>query len=592
MYKKILEKKSIFTLLKITWSHLDKFRHNQLKLLAFMIFLNSFAEVISIASLIPYLYIIINPESLVENKSFSLLIDFFAIKDLNALILPFTIIFLFAVIISGFIKLIFTFYSWRISFAIGSDLSIKAYKNTINKPYSYHLNTNSNVLLTTINKDINEIVSLIINPSFQFISSIFISLSIFITIFFLNFNIAITSTILILLTYLIFVKATKNIIKKISERNVFLSQKLTKILQESIGAIKDIILSKNQNYYTNEYSLIDRNFRREISIGNFINYVPRLIIEPFGIIFIIFFGYYLVIIEKNNDAFPILGAITFSAVRLLPLAQRIYEGINSPRLAKSRLINLLSILKVPPQSNIRKYKKNHQFLLKNSIKLRDISFIYGNDSKQVLEKLNLTINVGERVGIIGKTGSGKSTLIDMIMGLIQPSNGSIYIDDKDILKKSSTKYLESWQESFVHVPQNIFLADTSIGENIALGVKKIDIDFDRLNYCARKAELYDFILDLDSGFDTFVGERGVRLSGGQRQRIGIARALYKGKKTIFLDEATSALDNNTEKLIMKNFSELDKNITLIIITHRLNTLNYCDKIYELKNKILIERKDF
>ena len=180
----------------------------------------------------------------------------------------------------------------------------------------------------------------------------------------------------------------------------------------------------------------------------------------------------------------------------------------------------------------------------------------------------------KKIGIVGKTGAGKSTLVDIIMGLVEPSEGSICIDGINLFNDKSEDCLKSWQDSLMHVPQNIFLADSSIGENIALGVNKKDIDYDRVNYVAKQTQLIDFIDENKDGFDTFVGERGIRLSGGQKQRIGIARALYKGAKIILLDEATSALDNITEEKIVESLNYLGSDITIIIIAHRLNTLRF------------------
>ena len=580
MNKTIPSHKSLFSLLKITWSILCKKRRNQIKFLALIIFFNSFAEIISISSLLPYLAVLINPESLLKNKIAKYLVDLLGLESATEFILPFTLVFLVATLFSGLIRFFFNYYTLKISSSIGSDLSIKAFDYTLNRKYSYHVKRNSNILLTTISKDINEIIYCIFNPIFHLISSIFIAISIIITLLFINFKIAISSLFIVSFIYISFVKLTSKTIKNLSSRNLIFSQNLTKLVQESIGAIRDIILSNNQKYYLYKYKLNDKTYRREVSLGNFLNLAPRLIIEPVGIIIVASFGYYLVSIGNIKEAIPVMGALSFSAVRLLPFAQRVYEGITLPRLAKSRLLNLLRILEYPPSS---KKTQHSPLLLKKKIDLINVTFNYSEKSLPIIKDLSLTIYKGEKIGIMGKTGSGKSTLVDLIMGLIEPAKGFMYVDNMNLFKDSSGNLIKSWQDSLTHVPQNVFLTDASILENIALGVNQKYIDHDRVFKVAKQAQLIDFIKKSKDGFDTLVGERGIRLSGGQKQRIAIARALYKGAKTIVLDEATSALDNKTEELIVKNFNHLSSDVTVIIIAHRLNTLQFCDKVFELRD---------
>ena len=540
-------------------------------------------------ALLPYLAVLINPESLLKNNIAKTLGNFLGLESAKEFILPFTLVFLTATLISGLIRFFFNYYTLRISSSIGSDLSIQAFNYTLNREYSYHVKSNSNILLTTVSKDINEIIYYIFNPIFHLISSIFISISIIITLLLINFKIAISSLFIISVIYLSFVKLTSNTIKNLSSRNLIFSQNLTKLVQESIGAIRDIILSNNQKYYLSKYKLTDRTFRTGVAFGNFLNLAPRLIIEPIGIMIVASFGYFLVSGGNIKEAIPIMGALSFSAVRLLPFAQRVYEGITLPRIAKSQLINLLIILESPPHEN---KSNNSPLLLKKKINLKNITFKYSENSLPVIQNLNLTILKGEKIGIVGKTGAGKSTLVDIIMGLVEPSEGSICIDGINLFNDKSEDLLKSWQDSLMHVPQNIFLADSSIGENIALGLNKKDIDYDRVNYVAKQTQLIDFIDENKDGFDTFVGERGIRLSGGQKQRIGIARALYKGAKIILLDEATSALDNITEEKIVESLNYLGSDITIIIIAHRLNTLRFCDKVFELRQGNLTQKNLF
>ncbi len=585
-----LNNKNLFYLIRLIWKYLGSIRKRQIKLLIILVIFASVSEFISIYSLVPFLALLTNPDSFLDNQTIQNVVDFFGFEIGNNLLLILTIVFLVANIFSAITRILFNFCTYRLSSLIGSDLSIIAYKYSLYRPYSYHLVTNSNKLVTTIAKNINEIIYYVINPTFQLISALVISLIMLITLLIINFSITFNSIFIILLFYILFVKISAIKIRKLSVINAITSQNLIKLVQESIGGIRDVILSNNQEYFIKKFSVDDKTFRKEDSFGNFLSILPKLIIEPVAILLVACSGYYLVSFGNSKDAITILGALTFSGIRLLPFAQRIYEGITLPRLAKSRLINLIEILENPPDK-IRKNKKNEKLInFKKTLELKNISFKYDKNGPLILDKVNLKIKKGEKIGFIGKTGSGKSTLLDLIMGLIEPNSGKILIDDVSLFGRESYRIKNFWQNLFMHVPQNIFLSDSSIAENIAFGFKKENIDFQKIQEVAAKAQINDFIQTSLKGLNTLVGERGVRLSGGQRQRIGIARALYKNHNVIFLDEATSALDEDTENKIMNAFNYLGPDVTIIIITHRLNTLKFCNRVFEIKDGKLIKKE--
>ncbi|MBO8240518.1 ATP-binding cassette domain-containing protein [Prochlorococcus marinus XMU1412] len=587
-----LNNKNIFYLIGLIWKYLSSIRKRQIKLLIILVIFASISEFISIYSLVPFLAVLTNPDSFLENQIIQNIINLFDFKIGNNLLLILTVIFLVANIFSAITRIIFNYYTYRLSSLIGSDLSIIAYKYSLYRPYSYHLVTNSNKLVTIIAKNINEIISYVINPTFQLFSALVISLIMLITLLVINFSMTFNSIFIILLFYILFVKISAIKIRKLSVINAIISQNLIKLVQESIGGIRDVILSNNQEYFIKKFSVDDKTFRKEDSFGNFLSILPKLIIEPIAIIIVACSGYYLVSFANSKDAITILGALTFSGIRLLPFAQRIYEGITLPRLAKSRLVNLIEILENPPDK-IRKDKKILKSIkFKKNLELRNLCFKYDKDGPLILDNVSLKIQKGEKIGFIGKTGSGKSTLLDLIMGLIEPTSGSILIDDASLFGSKSYRIKKLWQNLFMHVPQNIFLSDSSIAENIAFGFKKENIDFQKIQEVASKAQINDFIQNSFKGLNTLVGERGVRLSGGQRQRIGIARALYKNQNVIFLDEATSALDEVTENKIMNAFNYLGSEVTIIVIAHRLNTLKFCNRVFEIKDGKLIRREIF
>ena len=247
----------------------------------------------------------------------------------------------------------------------------------------------------------------------------------------------------------------------------------------------------------------------------------------------------------------------------------------------------IAALKILNQSFIDTNYESTKLKFNNQIRLNLVNFKYESSSNYVLNKLNLTIKKGERIGIIGETGSGKSTLIDILMGLLKPTSGEFFVDNFDLYKKANSNYLYAWRKLIAHVPQNIFLNDSTIAENIAFGIDYKDIDFKKVRSVSQKAEIDYFIKKCANEYNEKVGERGIRLSGGQRQRIGIARALYKNKKILIFDEATSALDNSTEFKVMNSINKLNRDLTFILVAHRISSLKDCDRILKLENGKLI-----
>ncbi len=592
MKKNFPDSSNMFYLLKKTWGFLSKKRKKEINFLFFIVLVNSFTELISLISIIPFLAVLVDPKSVYEITFIKELTKLFKISNSNDLLLPLTSIFIFGTIISGIMRLTFYFLTYRVAANIGSELSSSAFKNSLYKPYKYHLNTNSSILITTISKDINEIIYMIFIPIIHLISACFISSILILCILFINFNISFFSLIVISILYFLFFKASSYTLTKFSKRNLLIGQSITKLVQESLGAIRDVIISNSYDFYIKKHIKDEKFYRREIATGTFLSTLPRLVIEPAGIIFLAFLGFFLIIIGRTNEVIPIIGTLSFSALKLLPYVQKIYEGITYPRLAKSRLINLLNIL-------FRDYSEFKEYpvislKLKQKINFRNIGFSYSKESISIFKNLNFTINAGDKIGLIGETGSGKSTFLDLLTGLLPPTEGSIFIDEINLydnkIKKGS--FLKGWQKYLTNVPQNIFLADTTIAENIALGVNKKNIDYEKINEVIEIVLLTNFIKKTKLGLETIVGERGLMLSGGQKQRIGIARALYKRSKLLILDEATSAIDSQTEEIIMNNIYKLGSDITIISVAHRLNTLKFCNKIYELKEGKLRETNLF
>jgi ATP-binding cassette subfamily B protein len=351
-----------------------------------------------------------------------------------------------------------------------------------------------------------------------------------------------------------------------------------KALQEGLGGIRDVLIGGSQPTYCQIYRSADLRLRQAQSRSAFIAASPRYLMELLGMLLITLLTYLLVQqTEGLAKAIPILGAIALGAQRLLPVLQQAYGSWAAIQSGQASLQDTLELLDQPLPCHANQ-PIAEALPFTQSVSFRHLAFRYSPQSPFVLKDLNLTIAKGSRVGFIGVTGSGKSTLLDIVMGLLEPTSGTLEIDDVPVTSENC----RAWQLNIAHVPQTIFLADSTIEENIAFGVPKDQIDRARISKAAQQAQISEAIETWTKQYQTVIGERGIRLSGGQRQRIGIARALYKEADVIIFDEATSALDNETEHAVMQSIEGLSQDLTLLIIAHRLTTLKGCSQIVELE----------
>jgi len=368
-------------------------------------------------------------------------------------------------------------------------------------------------------------------------------------------------------------------LQQLSCKQAVLNRHLIQSLQEGLGAIRDVLLDGSQSFYVTTYRQADRQYRRGQAQAGFLSSFPRLVMEPAGMVSLAVVGYCLIVQSGVTNALPILGLLALGAQRFLPMAQKVYEGWAQTRSAKQSLLNVLALMAqpLPPQAQAM-LPPPQPLKFEKSITFQGVRFRYAPELPDVIVGVDLEIRRGERIGIIGSTGSGKSTLVDLMMGLLQPTHGVILIDGVDLRNIDQTL---AWRAAVAHVPQSIYLADSSIAENIAFGIPRRYIDFERVRRSAEQAQIAAFIESSLNGYDTFVGERGIRLSGGQRQRIGLARALYKKAQVLVLDEATAALDNATEQAVIEAVEGLDRDFTVVTIAHRLTTVARCDRVIRL-----------
>jgi ATP-binding cassette subfamily B protein len=357
-----------------------------------------------------------------------------------------------------------------------------------------------------------------------------------------------------------------------------------KLVEESMGGLRDIILDQSHTMFEERFERLDKRWRTITARFNFISNSPRLLVEAAAILLIVVLA--LSMSGKPGGvtaALPVLGALAVGAQRLLPLIQTVYVGWSQLSAQAYSINDVVDLLTRPSQPRLAASSKRPPKHFGGEIEIRDLSFSYDGVT-HALEHIQLTIRKGQRVGFIGQTGSGKSTLLDLIMGLLEPTSGEILLGGSRL----DPGTIHNWQAQIAHVPQSIFLADDTILANIAFGSDLEDVDVERVREAASRAGLSSFIDQLPEGYSTKVGERGIRLSGGQRQRIGIARALYKKATVLVLDEATSALDNETESAVMDAITSLDRELTILMIAHRLSTVAMCDTVVKLDRGRIVD----
>jgi len=565
-------------LLKSLWTFQTDRRKKQFWLLLVLTILSAMLEVVSLGAVLPFLGILIDPEKLHSMQEVQPLIQFANITNPTELILPVTIIFIVVVLIAAAVRLILLYAIIKFSFAVGADLSIGIYRRTLYQNYSVHVSRNSSEVINGIITKTSTVIHGVVGPILTLITSVVLIFGITTALFFINIEVALSAFFGFGFLYLSIILYTKKRLKQNGECIAEESTRVIKSLQEGLGGIRDVIIDNNQEFYCRLYRESDLPLRQASGDNQFISSSPRYLMEAVGMSIIAILAYFMTQDGKGFEVIPILGALALGAQRLLPALQQVYSSYSTfigsiPSFKDAMKLLMQPLPKVNNNQNIDHIKFDKSLYLKN------IEFRHSNSLPYVLKGIDIKIKKGSCVGFIGVTGSGKSTLLDIVMRLLTPTSGELLVDSL-IINKDNEKF---WQEHISHVPQTVYLSDATIKENIAFGVSKKLIDHDRVISAAKKAQISNLIDGWKDGYETTVGERGVKLSGGQRQRIGIARALYKQSTVLIFDEATSALDSQTEKKIMNTINSLDNELTILIIAHRVTTLKDCDQIIDLSD---------
>jgi len=577
--KNKLANESLLNFLLCIWRNLTSRRRRQAGMLLGLMLFSAFAEVVSLGTVLPFLGILVAPEKVLNYPGFESIAEGWGITSADQLVLPLTVIFVVAALMAGAVRILLLWTNTRLAVASGVDLSIEVYRRTLYQPYQVHVSRNSSEVISGVTNKINGVIFGVLLPLLTLVSSTVLLLAVVLTLVAIHPTVAVSAAASFAISYGIIIWVSRQKLRRNSQRIARKQIQVVKALQEGLGGIRDVLLDGAQTFYCDLYRRADHSLRHAQGSNVFIAGCPRPIIEALSMVMIAALAYGL---SRQADgiatALPLLGALALGAQRILPALQQIFSAWAAIAGNYASLADITVLLDQPLTADQTKPAPAPLFF-QNSIRLDALRFRYSSDGPWAVDGLSLTIPRGSRVGFVGSTGSGKSTALDLLMGLLSPTEGKILVDAKPI----SGNRMMAFQRSIAHVPQNIHLADTTLAENIAFGVPFDAINMDRVQQAARKAQISDFIESSPKKYEAYVGEHGIRLSGGQRQRIGIARALYKQASILVFDEATSALDNTTEKELMEAIERFSDDLTIILIAHRLTTVRRCNIIVELEH---------
>jgi len=559
------------------------FTNKELKKAVFIfigiIFLGIF-EVIGVSAVVPFIAVVLSPEIVFENDYFIMIYNFLNLQSVESFIIFLGLVLISTIVISNFYQAFMNWATVYFTNKIGYRLSVRLLEKYLNRNYDFFLNRNTSDLTKNIISEVQRVTSGVVMQSITILSKLVIIINLLAVLIYVNPLIAALSTLIMGGAYaLIFLFFKSKLQAKGTELTEY-DFKAYKAINESMSGIKDIKLHSNESEFIKRYAFFAKKMAIIQAHRVLITSMPRYLLEA-----IAFAGMVIIIIVlislndgMNSAIFPVVGLYAMVGYRLMPAFQQMYSGIAN---LKFNLPAFENLVKEFNYSDSLKQELNEAKIVpfRDKIKISKLYFSYESDENNILNDLNLEILKNTTVGLVGSTGSGKTTLIDIILFLLQPSSGCISIDGIEINSKNRL----GWQKQIGYVPQSIYLTDDSILENIAFAVPFDEIDLKKVEKAAKMASLHNFVQTLPAKYDTLVGERGVRLSGGQRQRIGIARALYHDPDVLVLDEATSSLDGITEDVIIEAIKNLSHKKTIIMIAHRISTVKDCDTIYLLKN---------
>jgi ATP-binding cassette subfamily B protein len=550
-------------------------RRRQLHWLLALMLVTAASEMVSLAVALPFLSALSDANELLTRPGWQPLWRQLGVTDARQLVIVSALAFGLGMGLCNGLRLLSIRIQYWYAAALTTDVSCEVYRRTLYQPYSFHLRHSSSDLIAALTHDIGCFYG-VVSAVLSLAVSTAIAAAITISVITVNPAVALGTAAILGIFYALLLRYSRAALARNGNIQSAESRRMIRSLQEGIGSIRDVIIDGSQPFFEQSYRRADRSNRIATARNTFIALSPKFLTETVAMVAIAVLTVVMVYRGENlNQMLPMIGVLALAANRLLPALQNCFGSIANIRGFQASLQRILSALHRPvvPSS----VTEAPPAPLCSDLRFDRVCFRYGEGHPWVLQDLSFTIKARTTVAFVGSTGSGKSTTADLILGLLQPDQGSVLVDGEPLRGER----LGSWQRTIAHVPQHIFLSDATVAENIAFGVPPEDIDLEQVRRAAQLAQIADFIESRRDGYYSIVGERGISLSGGQRQRIGIARALYKQASVLILDEATSALDNATEREVMAAIEGLSGELTIILIAHRLTTVERCDQVIEL-----------
>ena len=555
---------------------LSRRRQLQLAVLWASMVVTSLTEMLSVGAIFTFLSALNNAEALLMESRLQLFFLVFQVDTTERLVLVLAAGFVVALGVANGLRLMNLYLQLKLAAIVAEDVSSRIFENTLYQPYNFHVRQNSSDLIQIVTLDMDMVSNNVLISSLSFLANSLLATALIVTLMLIDWRVAIEASLLLGMAYTIIFRTRKRLLRRNSELFSEAAQHKVKVVQEGIGGIRQVLLDNTQLFFQQAYSRDEQVLRRSRVTNRIIAQSPLFIIEFISLSSIILLALSMGRGGNFNQVVPVLGSLALGGRRLVSTLQQLFGTLAMIQGSRSSLERVLGALERPIDPLMR-LAMPQPIGLGGELRLEKVWFRYGHECDWVLRDLDLTIAANTTVAIVGSTGSGKSTMADLILGLLPPEKGKILVDGVPL----TGERLRQWQGAVAHVPQDIYLSNSSIAANIAFGISVEAINQEQVRRAANLARIDEFIEGLPEGYETFVGERGIRLSGGQRQRIGIARALYKNTSVIVFDEATSALDNDTEREVMEAIENLGGHFTIILITHRLSTVERCEQVVEL-----------
>lgn len=569
----------------------NKKEKKKLIMLLFMMILAALFETLGIGLIVYFVNILTNPAIILEQPIVAALYRFFNFQSTTDFFIISVVMLLAVFIIKNLYLLLFQYAQTTLIRNQQVELSTRLFKVYLTNPYTFHLQKNSADLLRNVSVEVYKVLQGIVLSGFMLITELLVITCILVLLVVTAPLATITGAILLGGSVYLFFKTYRKKLIELGKKEQLVNGKRLKWINQGLGASKEVKVSGKERFFVNSYAKQNQIYANIVRFKLMVDQTPRLFLETL-LVSVVLLTILINIFQGINSTHFVstLALFAMSAFRLLPSLSRVIAMISSIRFNKPALdviyedlfTNTEKTASSPINHTIPSESNGGKKLFNDSIQLSDVSFRYPNQKEYAIKDVSLTIPIGKSVAFIGESGAGKTTLVDIILGLFPPEKGSILVDGNELQEIKSL-----WQQKIGYIPQSIFLSDDSIRRNVAFGIDSGQIDDEAVWKALEQAQLKDFVEALPDKLDTSVGERGIRLSGGQRQRIGIARALYHNPEILFMDEATSALDNETEKEIMKAIDHLKGEKTLIIIAHRLSTIEKCDIIFNINKARLV-----